>query len=112
MVGKVKMDCKDECCGRLMALSRRHSSAMPLPFCARSRAVLLLLIFLLAAPLASAELGSALKTNFGSVSPAFPWLGSDRPLPSYAVSQPEPGSTLTQIRWPMCFGKHSAMLGR
>ena len=28
---------------------------------------------------------------------------------SYTVSQPDPGSTLTQIRWPMCFGKHSAM---
>jgi len=77
-----------------------------------------LLVLALAAPLASAGLGSAQHAaltgapHFGSVAPLFGFaLGGDRPLPSYTVSQPDPGSTLTQIRWPMCFGKHSAMLG-
>ena len=75
-----------------------------------------LLVLALAAPLASAGLGSAQHAaltgapHFGSVAPLFGFaLGGDRPLPSYTVSQPDPGSTLTQIRWPMCFGKHSAM---
>jgi hypothetical protein len=39
-------------------------------------------------------------------------LGAQGPMPSYSVSQPSKDTTLTQIRWPMCFGKHSAMLGR
>jgi hypothetical protein len=36
---------------------------------------------------------------------------SGGPMPSYSVTKPTPDTTLSEIRWPMCFGKHSAMLG-
>jgi len=34
------------------------------------------------------------------------------PMPSYAVTHPSEDTTVTHVHWPMCFGKHSAMLGR
>ena len=39
-------------------------------------------------------------------------VGRQGPMPSYAVTHPSKETTVTNLQWPMCFGKHSAMLGR
>ena len=59
-----------------------------------------------ALPRTSSALSVAPQGMFSNI------LGAQGPIPSYSVSQPSKDTTLTQIRWPMCFGKHSAMLGR
>ena len=55
-----------------------------------------------------ASTSTALETSISRFMASIPSHGL---LPSYSVTQPTKDSTLTQIRWPMCFGKHSAMLG-
>lgn len=76
------------------------------------------LALLLSFPLVSAGGGIAsqgklsTKSTALSVGTMFKDLMRQRgPLPTYSVTQPSVSSTLTQIRWPMCFGKHSAMMG-
>ena len=62
------------------------------------------------APVAANGRGSsALMGNVGGMFPSM--LLRPGPMPSYAVTQPSRDTTLTKIAWPMCFGKHSAMLG-
>lgn len=60
--------------------------------------------------LASSSQMLGTRGGIGALSAFLP-LGSRGPIPSYSVSSPTKDSSLTQIRWPMCFGKHSAMLG-